>query len=31
MNQRVIDKNTTFRDWQEGSETKRVELENLLL
>ena len=30
MNQRVIDNNTTFQDWQEGTEEERVELEKLI-
>jgi hypothetical protein len=30
MNQRVIDDNTTFRNWQEGTEEERVELEKLI-
>ena len=31
MNQRVIDKNSTLKDWQEGTEEELVELENILL
>ncbi len=31
MNQRVLDDNQTFRDWQEGEEEERVELENILI
>lgn len=31
MNQRVLDANSTFQDWQEGTQQERVELENLLL
>jgi hypothetical protein len=30
MNQRVLDKNTTLIDWQDGSEEEKVELEELL-
>lgn len=31
MNQRVLEKNTTFGDWQEGEEELRVELEETLV
>jgi len=31
INQRVINKNSTLKDWQEGTEEELVELENLLL
>lgn len=30
MNQRVLDNNTTFADWQESTEEEKVELEKLL-
>ncbi len=30
MNQQVIDNNTTFKDWQEGTEEERVELKKLI-
>ena len=31
MNQRVLNDNQTFRDWQEGEEEERVKLENILI
>lgn len=31
INQRVLNDNQTFRDWQEGEEEERVELENILI